>query len=278
MIKAVEFPDRTFKTREELFKALRESHKDIIDCKCSEVRFSDTIKSVNLSTDEFTAKAIEVDGFEKGFVYPVINTTNYMDSHNDVHLKGIWNKSIGEQQGKILYVTDHELSVDAIIAHKRDVEMMIQEFSFKELGYDSNMKTQALVFKVALDKIKHAKAKEIIEERHDIEHSVRMQYVDIQLAMNSDAEDDAEFKAAYDENIDKIANKEKAQENEYFWLVKEAKIFKEGSMVATGGSNNITPMTFAKDNEPSADTQDKQEPLKDTPNKNNLINFYKHLK
>ena len=89
MIKAVEFPDRTFKTREELFKALRESHKDIIDCKCSEVRFSDTIKSVNLSTDEFTAKAIEVDGFEKGFVYPVINTTNYMDSHNDVHLKGI---------------------------------------------------------------------------------------------------------------------------------------------------------------------------------------------
>ena len=39
--------------------------------------------------------------------YIAVNTTNILDSHGDLHVKGLWNKSVKDQQGKNYLVTDH---------------------------------------------------------------------------------------------------------------------------------------------------------------------------
>ncbi len=260
ILKAVEFGDREFMSKEELFKALKENEEIIVSHKKANKNKSENCVFPMGSNKTETIK--EAHGFEEGFVYPIINTTKFMDSHNDVHLDGIWSKSVKEQQGKIFYVTDHELKTSNVIARPKDVEMSVKEFTFKDLGKDLEGSTQALMFKVAENKIKNEFANDTIKEREPIEHSVRMQYVKIDLALNSEAKEDKEFKKTFDKHINEIANKERAIELGYFWAVGEAKIIKEGSMVLFG-SNDATPMMYPKETESGKTTQE-TEPLQNT--------------
>ncbi len=250
MIKAREFPNREFADKSELFKALKEHKSSIIDMKKSEYKKTDSFRFSAIKSD--IAKAV---GFEDGYIYPVINTTKYLDSHNDVHIDGIWNKSVSEQLGKIYYVADHKLEVTSIIAHKSDVQALVMDLAWKSLGVDYVGNTQALIFKIAKDKITLPQAKQIIESKQDIEHSVRMQYVYFDLALNSTDKDDVEEYKIYNKYINLIANKELAEQQGYFWAVTEAKIYREGSMVLAG-SNDVTPMLYPSKNiEPTKVTQ-----------------------
>ena len=95
-----------------------------------------------------------------------------------------------------------------------------------------------------------------------------MQYVKIDLAIDSSDSDMEEEKAVWDMYINDIANKEAAIEQGYFWAVTEAKIYKEGSMVLAG-SNDVTPMVYPKEIQPSNDT-DNNEPSNDTQTKQDL--------
>ena len=171
--------------------------------------------------------------------YIAVNTTNVLDSHGDLHVKGIWNKSVKDQQGKNYLVLDHKMEVSNVVAKKENVEMFIADISYDSInkGYTGN--TQALIYKVAKSDIINPLAKEWLESKSDIEASVRMQYVSVELALNSDAKSDQEEKAVYDEYINKIANKSDYDEIEYFWVVKEAKNVGESSLVLAG-SNNAT--------------------------------------
>src|SRR5690606_37968766 len=203
--------------------------------------------------DRATTKARALN-MKEGYVYPVINTTLYMDSHNDVHADGVWNVSVREQKGNVFYVADHKLETTSVIAFPKDVGVMVRTMAWKDLGYDVAGNTEALMFEVPRDKIKLQIAREIINEGIKIEHSVRMQYVQLGLAINSDDEDFKAEKKIWDKNINKIVNKERAEEVGYFWWVSEAKISKEGSMVVMG-SNDITPMLMSKNIDPAAASQ-----------------------
>lgn len=262
-LKSSDFPDLTFSSQDELFAELKKNESRLIDIRKTE-RFSSSISGVLRQVGDTSKFAVE-----DGYIYPIINTTNYMDSHSDVHLSGLWNKSFSEQKGKIYYVADHDLSIKSIIAFKEDVEMMLIDTTFKELGYNLEGSTQALVFKIAKDKIQLEQAKQIIESKRDIQHSVRMRYINIKLAMNSTNPDYAENKQVFDQYLPLIANKEKAIEQGYYYAVTEAAISKEGSMVPFG-SNDITPLIQKK---PSKDTSHKQLPSKDT-TKSSTIYFY----
>lgn len=254
-LKSNDFPDREFSSQEELFAELKKNEARLIDIRKTE-RFSSSISGVLRQVGDTSKFAVE-----DGYIYPIINTTNYMDSHSDVHLSGLWNKSFSEQKGKIYYVADHDLSIKSIIAFKEDVEMMLIDTTFKELGYNLEGSTQALVFKIAKDKIQLEQAKQIIESKRDIQHSVRMRYINIKLAMNSTNPDYAENKQVFDQYLPLIANKEKAIEQGYFYAVTEAAISKEGSMVVFG-SNDITPLI--QKGEPPKGTTHKQPPSPDT--------------
>lgn len=242
MIKSIEFPNKTFATKRELFRALKK-HKDIIIDSKKSVKYSQSTKAaIPIEEDNNIAKDITV---KEGHSLHVINTTKILDSHNDVHINGLWSKSVKEQRGKIYFLADHSMSVGSVIAYPKDVKMRLMNVSFKDLGFDHDGETQALVFEINKKDVRHSEAKHIIENKIDIEHSVRMSYVKIELAVNSDEEDFKGEKAVWDKFYDIVANKEDADERGYFWAVKEAKIHEEGSMVLRG-SNHATPMLNSK--------------------------------
>ncbi len=260
-LKAVEFPGMEFATNKELFDYLKLNESNLISLKTSAIKDSYSCSFNYTESNESTVK--EIKGLSEGKIAAIINTTNYIDAHNDVHLPSIWKRSVKDQQGRVYYVADHDLKISSVIAFPKDVNMSVNSVTWKELGINIEGKTEALTFVVSKDNIKNDNARTIIDENINIEHSVRMQYVKMFLAINSDAKEDKEFKKKFDKHINSIANKEVALERGYFWGVTEAKIIKEGSMVLFG-SNDATPLLHAEDNEPTKVTQEITEPLEDT--------------
>lgn len=251
IFKARELPGQEFGTQLELFNALKENMQTIVDAKKAEIRESEGLMTRAGVAGGATLKGLNLD---KGFIYPVINTTKFMDSHNDVHLDGIWDRSIKDIQGKIYYVANHKLEVGQVIAYPQDVKVMVQTVSWKDLGFDFSGNTQALMFKISKDKVRMKEALDIINEKIDIEHSVRMQYLKFSLGINSSEADFKAEKATWDKHISKIVNKNRAEENGYFFAIEEAKIVKEGSMVLHG-SNEATPMIQPKHSDPPVGSQ-----------------------
>lgn len=258
VIKSVEFPNRTFNTKGELFTALKK-HKDTIVQLKKAARVSDNTKaSIPQDVEKEIIKGIDV---RDGHSLHVINTTKILDSHRDLHINGLWSKSIKEQRGKIFFLVNHDMGVGSVVAYPKDVKMRAINVSFKDLGVDYDGDTQALVFEVANDKIRHTEAKHIIDNNIEIEHSIRMSYVKIELAINSDDADNKAEKQIWDKYYPVVANKEDADEVGYMWVVKEAKIISEGSMVLKG-SNFVTPMIKSTDDNDN-DEQDITEEIKE---------------
>ena len=260
--------NREYSTQLELFKALKANYQNIISLKKAAVYKSCDKGQFSPLTNGIKQDAIKGIDIEDGYIYPVINTTKYMDSHSDVHFDGIWNKSIKDNDGKLFYVLEHSLSVKDVIAWPEDVEAFTVEIPWSTLGKSYTGNTQALVYKISKDKIVNADAIAVISNGRKAQNSVRMQYVRIKFAANSDDKDLIENKLYFDSRINEIANKEEVLEQGYFWGVEEAKIYKEGSMVLFG-SNPITPI-LTGDNAPGKTTIIDQ-PVETTDPERNLV-------
>lgn len=268
--------DKKFENQENLFKALAENSKDIIALKKSEV-----LKSVDKGTSVYAkpldASKINLDAnksisLDDNHYYLAINSTYILDSHKDLHVNGIWNKTAKEQSGKNYLVDSHVKSLSTTIARKENVEIFVADVPFSAIGKNYTGNTQVLVYKIPKNKIIHQVAKDWLESGDDIEASVAMRYVNIELAMNSDSPDHLEQKKMFDEYHSLIANKNDFENDiTYFWVVKEAKNIGEGSLVLFG-SNNATGEI--KNIEPSQDTQEHVEAEKSLQNiKNYLLNI-----
>lgn len=267
MIKSIDFPNRTFANKQELFIALKKHKNLIIDCKKA-VKFSTSTKA-NTSLLEKTGDTSKEIHVKENHSLHVINTTKVLDSHNDLHLDGLWSKSVKEQRDKTYFLVNHTMGVGSVIAYPKDVSMRTITVSFKDLGFDFEGNTQALVFEIDQKNVRHEEAKHIIENKIAIEHSIRMSYIKIDLAINSD---DKEFKAekeAWDKFYPLVANKDVADERGHMWLIKEAAIEGEGSMVL-GGSNHVTPMINSKGDH---DIDDEEEEIKEKGSKNYPYSF-----
>lgn len=262
----LKFQDKEFSTKQELFKHLRDNHDRLIQQKKAIVKYTDSVSVKSFSNDQAKADTTKelssFDWMKEGYVYPVINSTGYMDSHSDVHLSSIWNKSAQEKKGMIVWDSNHELKIGSEVAYPKDVNIMLKDMRFSDLGYDSNKQTTALIFEVQKDAIVNKSIIDRIDKGIATQHSVRMRYVKMEFAMNSNEEEDQLYKMRYDKYIEDIANKEKAEDQGYFWAVLEAEIVAEGSSVVNG-SNDITPMLIGKSIEPSKGTQ-LDEPSVDT--------------
>lgn len=244
MIKCKEL-NRDFATKEEMFKALKENKQDIINLKKAAIKTSDSVPMLSVSETAEVVKGLSPKEELKigDYVYPVINTTKYLDSHGDVHLNGIWDRSVTEQTGKTYLIINHDLSVGKVISQPKDVTPMVKEIAWKDLGKNFEGTTQALIFKAKLTEKSNRDGFLAYKDNDPVEHSIRMQYVKLDLAINSYDKDFKAEKALYDSIYPEIANKQAADENGYFWAVSEAKIYKEGSMVLAG-SNDATPTLY----------------------------------
>jgi hypothetical protein len=276
---------KEFGTKEELFKALKSSKDRIINIKKKTIltgyNANNPEESKQVVLNNQTKLKSLVTGANKAlfsddnYYYFAVNTTKILDSHRDLHDDGMWNKSAKEQSGKNYLADTHSLTIKDTIAYPEDVEIFVAEIPFKSLGYKYKGNTEALVYKVHKDNIRGDKVRKDLEDGKTMQASVKMQYVKIELAMNSDSEEDVEEKKVYDENKNKIANKEDFKEEiHYFFLVKEAKNIHESSLVPFG-SNHVTGRLESQKNiEPPKSTQlNKEQAAESTWDET----FYKHL-
>jgi hypothetical protein len=264
MIKSHYFSDKTFATKEELFKELRDNKDFLIESKKSLIQkscdkgVSVTCKSLDLLKFSDQLKGIKIDD---NFYYIAVNSTRILDSHDDLHLDGIWKKSISEQQGKNYLILDHDLEVKSVVVRKEHIEIFTAKVPFALIGKPYDGDTEVLIYKVAKDKIKDVVVKEWLDSGDAIEGSVRMQYVTILLAMDSNAPEDETEKKNYDDYLQFIANKDDFEYIHYYFIIKEAKNVKEASLVVFG-SNSATGLVNNKQAEKSL--ENKTEPSDDT--------------
>ena len=194
-------------------------------------------------------------------VKAIINTTNLYDSHQDVHIKGLWKKTLQEKR-KIYLLQEHLMKFDHVIS--RDVKATTETITWKELGYKYEGETQALIFDANISINDNAYMFDMYKRGNVDQHSVGMQYVNIYLCINSEETWAKEYKDNYDKYISHVANKEQIQGG-VFYAVTEAKLI-EGSAVLLG-SNPITPtleieeIKNLKVDEPHESTQTITEPL-----------------
>jgi len=264
MIKVIEFPNKEFETKESLFKALVDNKKELISIKKSTTKNADAVSfgyldtSVKIDTNKEDVQT-QLQNPETLNVKVVINTTNFLDSHNDLHVNGIWNKSV-KDNATFLHLQEHERDFDKVITDT--AKGYIQSMTWKKLGLPYEGKTEALIFESTIEKKRNEFMLNQYANGWVKNHSVGMRYVQMELAINTEAEYDKEYKALWNEFYPLIANKEVADERGYFWVVKEAKII-EGSAVVMG-SNSATPTLENKDFEAVLDDTSKTEPSDDT--------------
>lgn len=267
MIVVKEFPKKEFANKEELFKALRENKNTLIAQKKAILKEADSttyyIEVINSKGEAIKADSGSYnDDVSKLKAKLVINTTNLLDSHGDVHLKGIWSKTVKEQKN-ILLLQEHRMAFDHIISDS--VTASVKNMTWKSLGFDFEGNTEALVFETEIEKGRNEFMFNQYAKGYVKEHSVGMRYVKIELAINSESKWDVEEKEIWDKYYSEIANKELADERGYFWAVSEAKAI-EGSAVVKG-SNYATPTISIE--AVKNDTSNESEPSSDDTQKEN---------
>jgi len=260
--------NKQFDNKEDLFKALFDNEKVIIDAKKSEIYKSidKGLEVISLQSEiqkVFDSESNKGLKFDNDYYYFVVNSANILDSHDDMHADGNWNKSVKDQQGKCYLVFDHQLKRTEIIAMAKDIEMLTAKVPFSLLGKKYEGETYSLIYKVAKDKIINKEAKEWLEKDYDLQASVRMQYVKVESAWNTNNKDYAKQKETYDTYFPLIANKDEKEEINYFWVVKEAKNVMESSLVLFG-SNSATGRVDNKEEQLNDTLENKSEQSNDT--------------
>ena len=263
--------NKEFESKADLFKALVENESFIIDAKKSQV-YKSFEKGLQVVSDQKTIEKAFNDSekgikFDSDYYYFVVNSANYLDSHNDMHVDGNWNKSVKDQNGKVYLVWHHDFSkTENIIAFPEDIEMMTSKVAWSLLGKEYEGETYSLIYKVEKDKIVNENISKWLKEGRKLQLSVRMQYIKLETAFNSDDEDYSKQTENYNKYYPLIANKDEFKEIEYFFIVKEAKNVMESSLLPFG-SNGATAEISQTENKTEADTitsEIKEEPSIDT--------------
>jgi hypothetical protein len=278
MIKSIYFKE-TFRSQKELLKAICEKHKTIIDFKTKDVfhscekgqgiSFSNTQK---LFSDEVNKENSFIKSVKQDYYYPIINSTNWLDSHDDVHLRGCYKKTVEEQQGKVYFIDNHQnKNTQSIITYKSDIRMFYDDVEWKTLGKNFKGETQALIFEIAKENITDWALK-IMQKEKDIQCSLAMKYGKIFFAVNSEEKEYIKNRDNYEKYKDQIINQEDLEKTGYFFGVQEIQIMGEGSMCPImGGSNSATTIYQPKPSDDTLLEYESEEPLQDTPKRKTYL-------
>jgi len=255
------FDETKFETKKELFKFLHDKQSSLIAQKKAKLKHADSVwfQLKDKEGNALKANAAFEPGDDSLKVKVVINTTNLLDSHGDVHMKGIWTKSLKENKA-LMHLQEHVMAFDKIIADGNELKAYTEDYDWNEIGFDYDGSTQALIFESTIKEDGKEPRNKFMTDQYSKgrvkNHSVGMQYVKLLLAVN-DEEYGAEYEA-WEKYFPEVANKEAAEEKGYMWIVKEAKVV-EGSAVPIG-SNWVTP---------TLDNNAKNEPILNHSEENN---------
>jgi len=234
-------------------KEIYENKNELIALKKAAIKHSDVC--VNIPLKELsTNKEVIINGFD-GLQKVVANTYYWLDSHGDVHVKGCFTKSIKENIGKIFHLDSHDSSAGFRSKVANVKEVLELEVPWSAFGKQKDGNTICLIGVSELIEDYNKQVYDAYKNGEVDQHSVGMIYKDITLAIN-DPEYDEEYRNWL--NVyPLLGNPEKADEEGYFWVIKQAAL-KEYSCLLWDGSNILTPS--AKENiEPSNDTHESKE-------------------
>jgi hypothetical protein len=234
----------SFENSKDLFKFLRENEEMLILEKKEQIKEAYEIgyftgKELKVSKSLTTEKA---DTETVLYRTVVINTTNYLDSHRDVHIPGLWNKSLQENK-RIVFLQEHKRQFDKVIAKGDDLKAYVKNFQWNELGYNVQGQTEALTFEATIKADRNKEMFDLYKKNEIDQHSVGMRYVKLVMCFN-DPDEGAEWEA-WQKYAPQIINQDALEGLKYFWAVTEAKVI-EGSAVLMG-SNPITPAVPIKE-------------------------------
>lgn len=235
----MDFKIPSFKHEKDLLDFIVTNQDDIIYSKKSAFKKSDVFSSFPV----FPMKTFQVkeqennnDNTDSLKATLIINTTKLVDSYRDIHIDGIWDKSLSENT-HIKHLQEHKMAFDKIISDKDDLSVYTKNYTWKELGYDADGETQGLTFECNIRKNRNEYMFKQYFENNVDQHSVGMYYMEIKTCIN-----DSDYGIEY-ENWKKYAtqaaNKEALDQAKYVWAVLEAKCI-EGSAVPLG-ANFVTP-------------------------------------
>lgn len=274
MIILKEFPDKTFSTKEKAFKFLCENKKLIIAQKKAMIKEADSLPYFGtIEAEKEVIKAVNYETLKDSKFIKVVavsNACNYYDSHGDVSIKGSWNRTAKNTKDGF-HLQEHQMKFDKMISN--NVKFTVENKTWKELGYDYEGETECLVMYSEVDKEDNEYMfKQYIKGKVK-NHSAGLRYVDVEFAINSEADWAKEQKAVWDKYYSSIVNKEDVDERGYFLAVKEQKIIENSAVLK--GSNPATPTISVE----SADgTSNKTDSSADTPNSEQKellnLNFY----
>lgn len=262
MITLKEFPGKTFADDEEAFKYLIENKKILIAEKKTKVKEADSLPyfgSLQNENKEIVKanNSVELKDALNIKVVAVSNACNYYDSHGDVSIKGSWNRTAKNTKDG-LHLQEHQMKYDKLISD--DVEFKVETKTWKELGYNYEGETECLVMYSKVQKEDNPYMFDKYIKGKVKNHSSGLRYVDVEYAINSEADWAKEEKSVWDKYYSSIINKEDVDERGYFLAVKEQKIIENSAVLK--GSNPATPTISVE----SADgTSNKTDPSTDTP-------------
>jgi hypothetical protein len=217
-------------------KQILANKEEVIRLKKSATKFCDVVNFA-VQKDHTDKAKIENKEDTDDVIYKTIvaNTYNWMDSHDDVHIKGIFTKSIKENSNNIMHLHDHLYQLSAKVG--KVINISEQELTLKDLGVNKIGSTTSLILESAVSKEYNKQIFTMYKMNEINQHSVGMVYVNILLCVNDRNEKD-EYKN-WNKYFPMVINSEKALEQGYFFAVTEAKLKEVSCVIA--GSNELTP-------------------------------------
>ena len=260
-----QFPEKKFTDKMDQTRFIKKHFSQLLDIKKSEYKTnSQPILKSGLLSKDFMPEIEDIRG-DLIQVKTVINTTNIIDRHLDLHMRKIWNKTVKDNPFSH-HLKQHENKFESVISKK--AKSYNEESNFNQLGLNVDFKTVANINEFILERSKSPFMFDRYAQGDVDQHSVGMMYVNLDIAYyDEESEKQMEF---FNEMKEHAVNPEVADEYGYFWVVYEAKK-REGSAVVFG-SNSVTPTLYVKNYEPSSDTR-KSEPPKGT----QMLNKLNHL-
>jgi len=246
-----------YNDKQELFDWLRKNKGLLLREKKSSIKAPEYGFGIGISDEEYkrpdSNKELGIISVDTGktTAKTVINATNIIDSYLDMHIPKCFNRSVKSNKDP-LHLQEHKMLYDFIIADgPNEVKSYVTTLSWKDLGYSYKGSADLLMHDVYF-----TGRNKVMEERYRNAqvkyHSIGMQYIDVVFCVDSEEKWWREEKDNYDQYIELAVNPEVAQENGYFWAVKELREV-EGSAVVRGACPT-TPTTEIETSKESGST------------------------
>jgi len=256
-----------FEDKNQLFKHLKDNKSFYVAQRKSAMKRGDSycgqLPIVDKSEFETKDMAVTSESMPTGKIRAkvIINTSNILDSHYDVHIGNIWKKSLSENK-YVLHLKLHNRDFEDVISDSPDVTAYVKSLSWKSLGYEYAGNTNALIFDSYISEKRNSEMFTQYREGWVKFHSVGMAYVSLFLCINSEEKYYIEEKTNWDKYRPEVVNGDEADKLGFFWAVTEAKLI-EGSAVVLA-SNPMTPTESVEDINEAGKSTSQIEPQKST--------------